>query len=382
MKKRISLLVVMVLTLTMFLSGCGKKEKASSVEEKFVSVQTETSKKQDINVKTTLSAKVKPVEESNVVSKMPGKVTSVNVEIGKKVNKGDMLFTIDQTDLVNGVKSAQAAYDMAVASLNMKQEQMQNAKINYERMKALYEEGAISKKDFEQYELQASSTNLNAAQAQVDQARVGIENAQSNLNNATVTSPISGIITAVNINEGEMASSSQAAVSIANMNKVVIDTEVSEYLINKIKVGDVVDISIKSANKENFKGKITAMSPATTSNSMTYPIKIEIDNKDSIIKPGMFANVNLVTDKKENVITVPSESVVIKGGESIVYTVKDNVAHINKVEIGIDNGEIVEIIKGIKQGQVIVNKGQNYLEEGSKVEINKVEEGSKVKTNK
>ncbi|WP_099190116.1 efflux RND transporter periplasmic adaptor subunit [Tepidibacter mesophilus] len=371
MKKRISLLLVIVLTLTMFLSGCGKKEETSSVKEKSVSIETETSKKQDINVKTTLSAKVKPVEESNVVPKMPGKVTGVNVEIGKKVNKGEVLFTLDKTDLVNGVKSAQAAYDMAVASLNMKQEQMQNAKINYERMKALYEEGAISQKDFEQYELQASSTNLNAAQAQVDQARVGIENAQSNLNNATVTAPISGIITAVNINEGEMASSGQAAVSIANMNKVVVDTDVSEYLINKIKLGELVDISIKSANKENFKGKITALSPATASNSMTYPIKIEVDNKDSIIKPGMFANVNLVTDKKGNVITIPSESVVIKDGESIVYTVKDGIAHINKVEIGIDNGEIVEIKKGIKQGQVVVKKGQNYLEEGSKVEINK-----------
>ncbi len=371
MKKRISLLVIMVLTLTMAISGCGKKEKSSGVEEKFVSVQTETSKKQDINVKTTLSAKVKPIEEANVVPKMPGKVTNVNVEIGKKVNKGDVLFTIDQTDVVNGVKSAQAGYDMAVANLKVREEQIQNAKINYERMKVLYEEGAISQKDFEQYELQASSANLNAAQAQVDQARVGLENAQSNLDNTTVTSPISGIITAVNINEGEMASSAQPAVSIANMNKVVVDTDVSEYLINKIKVGDIVDISIKSANKENFKGKITALAPATASNSMTYPIKIEIDNKDNIIKPGMFANVNLVTDKKENVITVPSESVVIKDGESIVYTVKDSVAHVNKVEIGIDNGEIVEIIKGINQGQVVVNKGQNYLEEGSKVEINK-----------
>ncbi|CAH2215044.1 efflux RND transporter periplasmic adaptor subunit [Tepidibacter aestuarii] len=371
MKKRISLLVVIALTLTMALSGCGKKEEASPVEEKFVSVETKTSKKQNIDVKTTLSAKVKPIEEADIVPKIPGKVTSVNVEIGKKVNKGDVLFTIDKTDLVNGVKSAQAAYDIAAANLKRTEEQIRNAQINYERMKSLYEEGAISKKDFEQYELQASSTNLDAVQAQVNQARVGLENAQSKLNDATVTAPISGIITAVNVNEGEMASSAQTAVSIANMNKIVIDTNVSEYLINKIKVGDIVDISIKSAGKENFQGKITALSPATASNSMTYPIKVEIDNKDRIIKPGMFANVNLVTDKKENVITVPSESVVIKDGESVVYTVKDNKAHINKVETGIDNGEIVEIKKGIKQGQVVVSKGQNYLEEGIKVEINK-----------
>lgn len=371
MKKRISLLVVMILTLTMALSGCGKKEETSSVKEKFVSVETEVSKKQNINVKTTLSAKVKPIEEADIVPKIPGKVTSVNVEIGKKVNKGDVLFTIDQTDVVNGVKSAQAAYDMAIANLQIRKEQIQNAQINYERMKSLYQEGAISKKDFEQYELQASSANLDAAQAQVDQAKVSLENAQSKLNDTTVSSPIYGIVTAVNINEGEMASSAQPAVSIANMNKVVIDTDVSEYLINKIKLGDVVDISIKSAGKENFQGKISAMSPATASNSMTYPIKIEIENKDSIIKPGMFANVNLVTDKKENVITVPSESVVIKDGESVVYIVKDNLAHVNKIETGIDNGEIVEIIKGINEGEAVVKKGQNYLEEGKKVKINK-----------
>ncbi|SHH22777.1 efflux RND transporter periplasmic adaptor subunit [Tepidibacter thalassicus] len=369
MKRRFSLLLVLVLIFTMPLAGCKKKKEVKVRGEKVVSVETKKVEKNDISIKTTLSAKVTPIEEANVVPKIPGKVTKVNVEIGKFVNKGDVLFTLDQTDMINAVKNAEAAYNMAVANLKLREEQIQNAKVNYERMKSLYEQGAISKQQFEQYELQASSTNIEAVKAQVEQAKVALENAKSKLNDTTVTSPISGVITSVNINEGEMASSAMPAVSIANLDRVVIETDISENLINKVRIGDVVDISIKSAGKDNFKGKITALSPATSQGSMTYPIKIEIDNKNKLIKPGMFAEVNIITDKKEKVITVPSEAVIVKEGNNVVFTVNGDKAHMKNVLLGVDNGEYVEIKNGIKEGDIVVVKGQNYLDEGSKVKI-------------
>ncbi|SHK38259.1 efflux RND transporter periplasmic adaptor subunit [Tepidibacter formicigenes] len=371
MKKKISLLLILILIFTVPLAGCKKKKEVKEPEEKVISVETKKVQKGDINLKTTLSAKVAPIEEASVVPKIPGKVAKINIEIGQKVNKGDVLFTLDKTDMLNVVKNAEAAYNMAVANLKIREEQIENARTNYERMKFLYEQGAISKQQFEQYELQASSTNLEVAKAQVEQSRVALENAKSSLVDTTVTSPISGVITAVNINEGEMASSAMPAVSIANLDKVVIETDISEYLINKVKIGDSVDISIKSAGKENFKGKITALSPATSQGSMTYPIKIEIDNKNKLIKPGMFGEVSIVTEKKEKVITVPSEAVIVKEGNDVVFTVEDNKAHMKNVSLGIDNGEYVEIIKGVKEGETVVIKGQNYLDEGSKVKTAK-----------
>ncbi len=371
MRKKISILLILSLVLTMALAGCKKKEEVGKVEEKVFSVETKKVEKKDIALKTTLSGKITPVEEVNVVPKVPGKVTSVNLEIGQKISKGQVLFNLDQTDLLNAVKTAEAGYNSALANLRKTEEQVENAKVNYERMKSLYNEGAISKQQFEQAELSASTTSVEVVRAQAEQSRVALENARANLADTTVTSPISGIVTAVNISQGEMASSAVAAVTIANLDKVVIETNVSEYLINKVKVGDTVDISIKSAEKKDFKGKITALSPATAGEAMTYPIKIEIENKDKIIKPGMFAEVNIVTEKKEKVITVPSEAIIVKEGNNVIFVVEKDKAKMKTVSLGIDNGEYVEITKGLNEGEIAVTKGQNYLDEGSKVKVKK-----------
>lgn len=370
MKRKISLILIFTLILTMALSGCKKKEEPK-VEEKIVTVETQKSEIKDIYIKTTLSGKVTPIEEANVTSKMPGKIVAINnLEVGKRVNKGDVLFTLDQTDLLNGVKTAEAAYNSSLANLRRTEEQVNNARVNYERMKSLYSEGAISKQQFEDAELSASTSGLDAQRALAEQSRVALENARASLSDTTVVSPISGVITSVNINAGEMASSGMTAVTIANMNKVVAEINLSENLINKVKLGDLVDVSIKSAHKD-FKGKVTALSPATSGEAMTYPIKIEIDNKDKVIKPGMFADINVITDKKEKVLAVPSESPLVKEGNTVVFTVNNGIAHMNKVSLGMDNGEYVEITKGLKAGDIVVIKGQNYLDEKSKVKEKK-----------
>lgn len=370
MKRRISLFLAIILIFTMGLSGCKKKEEVK-VEEKLITVETQKVELKDILIKTTLSGKVTPIEEANVKPKMPGKVVKTNnLEIGKRVNKGEVLFTLDQTDLLNGVKIAEAAYNSSIASMKQTEEMVNNAKINYERMKSLYNEGAISKQQFEQAELSASSSGLDAQRALAEQARVALENARASLADTTVVSPLSGVITYVDINEGEMASSGDPAVTIASLDKVIVEVNLSENLINKVKIGDLVDVSIKSANKD-FKGKITALASATSGESMTYPIKIEIDNKDKVIKPGMFSDINIITDKKEKVLAIASEAPLVKEGNTVVFTVNEGKAFMNKVSLGMDNGQYVEITKGLKEGDIVVTKGQNYLDEKSKVKEKK-----------
>ncbi|KXG78945.1 efflux RND transporter periplasmic adaptor subunit [Thermotalea metallivorans] len=368
MNKKFSLFLAVILLLTFALTGCGTKAEIT-VEEKPIAVETAKVAKKDILVKTTLTGTIKAVEEAKIVPKIPGKVVEVNVEMGDRVQKGDVLFVMEQQDAIGNVEQLEAAYQISTANLKKAQEQMDNAKTNYERMKALYEQGAISKQQFEQYELQASETNLEVLNAQVEQSRIALENARTRLADYMVTAPISGVVTAVHINPGEMASSAVPAITMANTDQVLIETSVSEHLINKVHVGDIVDILVKSASQDYLQGKIIALSPAPSSNSLTYPVKIAIENADQAIKPGMFAEVLIVSEKKENVISIPSDAVVIREGEPIVFTITDGRAKLNKVSIGLDNGSDVEIIKGIQEGDRIVVKGQNYLDEGSKVNV-------------
>jgi len=102
---------------------------------------------------------------------------------------------------------------------------------------------------------------------------------------------------------------------------------------------------------------------------MTYPIKVEMENPDLILKPGMFAEIKIVSDKKENVIAIPSESVIMKNGNPVVAVVNGDTAKLVEVQVGMDNGELVEITEGLKEGDIVIVKGQEYVEDGSKIKI-------------
>lgn len=369
MKKKLILVLLIVILSTLLLSGCGKTKTVTAQPEKIINVETQKIEKQNFTLKTTLTGKIEPIQEASISPKVPGKIEKVNVEIGDYVKQGDILFKLEQEDSQLHVDQAQASYELALANLKKTQEQTNNAVENYNRMKALYEQKVISKQQFETAELNASATNLDIVKAQVKQSEIALQTANKAFADAIVTSPISGFVTFVNVNKGEFASNTAPAVTIANINPVQIKTSVSEYLINKFHKGDSVDVLIKSARSTPFKGKISALSPAPAKNTMTYPMKVTIDNNDSIVKPGMFAEISIISDKRENVLSVPSQSVVIKDGNPTIFVIKNNKAQIKYVTLGLDNGEMVEIKSGLQAGEIIVIKGQNYLENGDNIKV-------------
>ncbi|WP_053956616.1 efflux RND transporter periplasmic adaptor subunit [Inediibacterium massiliense] len=371
MNKKMILLISAILCITLFFTGCTKKETVAAKEEKLVTVKTSTAQKKSIILKTTLSGKIKPMEESSIAPKTPGKVTKVHIELGDQVQKGAVLFELDKEDVINSIKQSKAAYEVALANLARTQEQMDMAKKNFERNKNLYEEGAISLQQYEQAEFSASDTNLLVVKAQLAQAKAALDSANSRLTDCTITAPISGFVTSVNINEGEMASVGAPALTIANIHTVMIETNISENMINKVHLGDTVDVFIKSANEKPFKGKISALSPAPNKNELTYPLKVSLENKDTLIKAGMFAEIHIVSEKKDNIIIIPSDAVITKEGNQVVFVVNKNTAKAKEVHLGLDNGKEVEVTKGLKEGDVIVTKGQNYLDDGNKVKIKK-----------
>ena len=367
--KNVSLLLVMTVALSVVISGCGKKEETTP-QEKQVAVEVQTVSNRNIEVKTVLSGKILPAEEASVSPKISGQIENIYVEIGDYVKKGDVLFTIDSQNYQAQFNQAQASYFSAESSYSAASARMENAKLNLDRNRELYEAGAISKQQYENMQLQALDSELESARYGVESARASMENAKIALANAVVRAPISGKIAVVNVQTGDMASPGMNAVTITDASRVEIETSVSENLINKISKGESVEIRVESASPKPIKGKISALAQSTTSDTMTYPIKIEIDNKDGVIKPGMFAEVDVVTESQKGVVAVPSEALVVKDGTAKVFVVENGVAISKEVETGIDDGQYVKVEKGISQGEQVVVKGQNYIDENSKVNIN------------
>ncbi|MBE6066405.1 MAG: efflux RND transporter periplasmic adaptor subunit [Clostridium lundense] len=406
---------LLTLSVAIVLTGCSKGEantkSTENVEVNLTPVQVASVKKDTIKDITMISGKVIPTQEVAVSPKLGGKVTNIRVKVGDKVNKGDILFALDDSDsqtrveqaqsgvqssqaaieqAQSGVASAKAAYDTAKANYEANLEKIENAKVNLERMKVLYEEGIISKSQYEQAQLAASDSSLEVVKSQLAQAEAAYKQPQASqkqaqaamgqatsvykqavqaLEDTVVRAPIDGFVTSLNIEVGETSSNMQAPITISSLNKVYVKVNVTENIINKIKSGDKVTANFSALNNKEFVGTISTITPAANSTTQLFDVNIEIDNKDNIIKAGMFANVKFSTSAKNNALIVKSEAVLQKEDKNIVYIVKNNKTIEKQVSIGIDNGDFAEITSGLAQGDKVVIKGQHYVENDQKVKV-------------
>ncbi|SHJ99475.1 RND family efflux transporter, MFP subunit [Geosporobacter subterraneus DSM 17957] len=374
MKKKIIAILMVSTLLTSFLAGCtGKKageiDTQVKEEEMYTPVETEKVVLRTIANEISFSGKVEANREVSVVPKMPGKVTSVQAKVGSTVTQGTILFVMNQEDIQKQVDQAQISVASAKANYARTEEQVNNAKVNLERTRQLYEQGAVPLSQYEQAVLAASERPLETARIQIEQAELAYRQALDSLKDASVVSPISGTVSAVNIEVGEMASTAQPAVMVVDMSRLFVKIDVPENMINDVKLGQPVDILIPAASEEKFAGKVETISPIANAATNQYTVQIYIENKEQRIKPGMFAKIQLNTRLKENVIAVRGETVVQKGARSLAYIVVDGKAVEREVKKGIDTGAFVEILEGLKPGDEVIVKGQHYVEEGSIVKV-------------
>lgn len=343
-KKKIVLVVIILIVLVgAFRIVSSRLEDKTAVNSDVINIKVTTAAITTLESTSPLTGRLEPVEEVSLVPKAMGEVIGVYVELGQKVTKGTVLFEMDKTQIATSFNKAKAGYN--------------DASVNLSRMEALFQEGAIS---LQQYE---------AAKTQYTLAKETYTEASEGMSNFVVTAPIDGYITSVNVNVGAIASQAVPAVTIANIDKLEIDTSVSEALINKINVGDKVDVLVSSASNTPFTGTITALSPAPAAGSLTYPMKVTLDNESASIKPGMFAEVVITSEKSEDVIALPSSAVLIKSGKTVVVVIEDDKVVMKEVVVGVDNGDLAEIKSGITAGETVVIEGQYYLEENSEFNI-------------
>ena len=368
MKKII--IAVLVVIMAVSLAGCGQ-EAVEEEKETYIAVEVENAQKQDIYVENIFSGNVYADKDVYVMPKIVGKVEEVRVSIGDLVEKDDVLFILNEDDIQNQVDQARAAYNTALANYERTKEQIESAKDAFARTEELYEEGVVSKAEYDQSKLAASDKSLQTVQAQVNQARIGYNQALEALDNAEVKAPISGTITSINIEEGEYATNSSPSIVIMDMENVKIVVNVTENIINKIYSGKEVTVEIDAAELE-IPAEIESVSDSVNPQTGLYEVKIRLSN-ESNIKSGMFASVIIPTDIRENVIAVPSQAVLEKDNSTVIYTAEEGKAVTNIVETGLDVGDKLEITSGISQGDQIIVKGQDYVSDGTTIKVVGVE---------
>ena len=424
MKKRL-ITSILIVGLSFSFIGCGAKEDnkvENQTVEKGISVEVYSATKNGIEDIYKYSGKVTPNETATAMSTTMGKVATVNYDVGDYVKKGDVLFTMDTTDIINNINvlkaslaateaqivSAQTAVDTvngatmqtqiqsAKSALDAAELAYNNSKTTYDNNKVLYNSGIISKADFDKIELAYKNAELqynqakesyniisvqmpeenlrkaqdtyNVAVASKASIEAQIASAQKSLNDAKVTSPISGIVSECNVIEGTVASQSMAPFTIIDTSIMNVTVNVSESIINSVHEGDKVNLTIPTLTENNFEGVVKTVSPAADATG-TYTVEVQIPNEDGLLKSGMFGEVSFVNSRSENTFVLSRDAVMTDDEGAYVYIVEDNKAKKVVVETGIDNGQQIEITSGIEDGMNVVIKGQTYLTDGANVEV-------------
>lgn len=219
-----------------------------------------------------------------------------------------------------------------------------------------------------QYPSQTDLMNQKAAQGALDQAKAALEVAKAQRADAIIVAPFDGVISQKFLSPGALASPSTSVVSLVTRD-VQVTLSIEEARIGQLREGQPVVLSVPAYPDQTFPAKVTNVSPTADSKSHTFAIEVAPDQQDGKLKPGMFANVRITTQQKDNAVLVPKDAVTQVSSKNVVYVVSDGQAHIREVSLGIQDGDNIEIVSGLSAGDQVVTAGFSSLSDGSPVRI-------------
>jgi RND family efflux transporter MFP subunit len=327
------------------------------------------------NLNRTLSYNgvLSPKNIVHVASTVPGEILEVPVKVGDIVSADDPLYILDKENVERSVKNAKLSLEAAQYQVSSLSDQHDLAVKAFERTKALYQSesgAAVSKSQYEQAEVAASSAGVDSARVQLAQARIALESANDQLEDADLKSPIDGIVSALNVEAGQTIGAGQHIADVINMDQVYVDIQVAENVISNLNTGDKIMASIPAVSSAPVQGTVEWVSPAADLTTRLFPVRVSFENAEHTIKPGMFVNVDITILEASDSVIIPSTAILERTDGKIVYVNKDNTAEMRYVETGFDNGESTIVMSGLSAGEEIVVEGQQYIEDGSLLSVN------------
>ncbi|WP_294819858.1 efflux RND transporter periplasmic adaptor subunit [uncultured Flavobacterium sp.] len=348
MKKVIYIVIgVAVLGLGWYiLDGNKKKNEAETavVSEKntAVVVRTAVVKNEVPDTDYTANGIFEPFQQLEFPAENNGRVVRVLVDEGDRVRKGQVLAVIKGDQLNIELQNAQAAY--------------QNAMTDSQRYENAFKTGGVTKQQLDQAKL-----SLVNAKARLDQARI-------TLGDASIKSSINGIVNKRSVEPGTVVSPGTVLFELVDVSKLKLKVTVNEQQVATLKQGAMVPVKASVFPDKEFKGKVTFIAPKADA-SLNFPVEIEIaGNPGNEIKAGMYGSVVFGSGKSQAAVTMIPRNAFVGGvGNNQVFVVNDSMAKLTKVTAGRILGENVEVLSGLKEGDVVVTSGQINLQDGTKV---------------
>ncbi len=333
---------MLVASAVLMAAGCGntgsKTAQTTAVEETIPSVTVEQVSVREVPQDATYTSTIQAYVKNNIAPQTAGRISRILVDVGDNVKAGQVVAEMDQTQL---------------AQVEL---QLRNNETELKRLRELYEVGGLSKSDLDQIEMA-----YNVSKTQYDNLK----------ENATLVSPINGVITARNYDAGDMYAMSAPIYTVEQIVPVKLLVGISETDYSKVKKGDSVEITADALPGKTFYGKIRKIYPTVDPATRTFTVEVVVDNNYSTLRPGMFARAT-VKFGVNNSVVIPDVAVVKQqgSGERFVYVLNaDGTVTYQKVVLGRRMGAEYEVLEGIADGAKVVTGGQIRLKDGIKVTV-------------
>ena len=318
-----------------------------------------------------------------VSSKATGRIEHLYVEEGSFVKQGNVVAQLENSDLEAAVDEAKASLSVSRADLNNADAELDDATLNFNRQKVLKESGSVSEQAFDSAEARYKKAKAayRSAKFRVDKAEAAVKVSEVNLDQSYIRAPFDGVILTKSAEEGEVVAPMGASlnakasvVSMADMKSLMVEVDVAESSLEKVKIGGPAEIRLDAFPNDRFEGKVYMIVPTADRSKATVLAKIKFDIVSEKVLPEMSAKVSFLSralKKGENkpFLGVPTNSILKKDSSFIVYRVKDSLAQANSIETGRSWGETTEILSGLKEGDTIVMKPDSRLNDGRRVKI-------------
>jgi RND family efflux transporter MFP subunit len=327
-------------------AGCGASNKEPPAPSRagsgqVVPVQVGVAARTNLAVTKTYSGTLEGEDQANIVAKVPERITAIRASVGSATTANQVLITLDKSGASSQYFQAEAAY--------------RNAGKTLERMKSLYEEGAVS-----QQTLDGAQTGFDVARANFDGARSTVE----------LTTPIAGVVTAVSASVGDLATPGAPLMTIARIGRMKIIFNMTEADMVHLAAGQPVSVYSEARPDQQVEGRVIQLSRSADVGSRTFEVKALFPNtRDGWFKPGMFCKVRVLVAARDSALVVPTAAVQSDGASSRVFVIRNGRAYQRPVQQGAATDRDTEILEGIAPDDTVATVGVNNLRDSIAVQV-------------
>ena len=336
--------VILLICGTALLAGCGPKKAAVAGAAPATQVVAVEARRQTVLENLSLVGSLLPDETVDIKSEIDGVVLEINFEEGKPAEKGRLLVQLDDSKLAASVAESESNFKLSEST--------------YQRSKQLFEKTLVSQQEYDQA----------ASVYEVNRATLALK--KRLLRDTKIYAPFAGIVASRHVSPGQVIGKDTIITTLVGLDPVKVEINVPERFLGRLNVGQTIEMIVAAYPGKTFKGEVYFVTPSIDSLTRTALVKAKIPNPQHELKPGMFANLDLTLQTRDNALVVPEPALIPSGDRVTLFVVNDQMeAEIRTVKIGVRMAGVVEILSGVKPGEKVIVEGIQKVRPGGKVNL-------------